>query len=371
MKPTDVEDEGEFDAEIVCDADENPGSTRNIETAQHPGLRVRTDLSDKKRNSTFGTGRQMLTDGGHVDSSTDADTTRERVTRYVNDSDITVFREADQHVVVIDEGTSRDNSVMRVPANRTATVAGETLWVIPSNWEPCFRVRERPVDKMVFRIPETSAIILVRLPHTDQGERTYEVEKIGSFYIRPANDIDAHAYDDAIAERRNQDESDADLVEALINFQRGWMQFSYEYRVRLQKEGEQTLIDEFYSSKVPTYDSWEICPWDEDQDYRLRDIVRDVSPSREYAEDIFMVLMESGALLHRPRMRVRISEYRDHWLGYEVQALIEAGCSPGEAIDYIAVDVRDEAVTSWANTRGVAESIIEENVATARAKLNE
>lgn len=49
--------------------------------------------------------------------------------------------------------------------------------------------------------------------------------------------------------------------------------------------------------------------------------------------------------------------------------LIERGCTPAEALDYYMAEVGPETQTSWAETRGVSQQAVSENVTKARDKL--
>lgn len=100
-----------------------------------------------------------------------------------------------------------------------------------------------------------------------------------------------------------------------------------------------------------------------------------VSPSNSaplslYTRFVVWLSSEEDVVSLRPDIQFTVEDRENLPVGYDVHSLIDAGCTPAEAVDYIMCGLRGEYPLSWARTRGVTKETVKENITTVEDLFN-
>ncbi|WP_128224984.1 hypothetical protein [Halobacteriaceae bacterium SHR40] len=283
---------------------------------------------------------------------------------------VSAFRDDDAHLIVIRERETDDVQLKRVPATRTAVVKHEKLWTIPSNWEERIRIRDEPADYLVCHIPESGVDVVVQMPGQNQAtDSQFRVEKFGTLEIEIADEPKYNRLHKAIVSLEAQDETPEEVVAALRTLAENWRTFTWKYTSHMRKWGHKAVWRYFTRDDVATVDSWVIDPWEGDRDITHL-IWESTGIGGEIRGQLVSRLLEAGVVSPCPEMHLKFEERRDSPVGYEMEALIEAGCAPTAAIDYVMVVLRGGSASAWARSRDVSEERVHEHISAVEETLD-
>lgn len=292
---------------------------------------------------------------------------------------------SDEHVVVINDGERYHNHIKTEPAERTRVVPGEKLWAIPDNWVPGMKISKDMIAYGRYWIPETERWVEVSIPTNDHvGDAWHSVQAVGELEVEPPIEV-GHRHDARkVLDKRikiaqtewgltdEQLQSERDVYDAILD---NWSVVEEGH-----KQGCEAVAgdpptgdrdDQFYSLGQ----DWEY----EEQVYlfRVEDAVkRACDTSREEWTDdhdttlseAISELREAEVLPYPYRVEIGIDESAVD-ADYYLSALVEAGCSAAEAMDYHAVEMVGRTQTEWADIRGVGQSTVSDNVNEAKREI--
>lgn len=288
------------------------------------------------------------------------------VRRYSADGTLYAYRDGGEHVVVSRGREAPHRWTKRVPAERTAVVEGEQLWTIPDNWTKKLTIRTGETSSAIYRIPGSGVDVLVSIPsNTYLIDAWYGVKKVGQMEISfDEDEVDG----DAFAEHIEGDTWDHPRFEEVLDtVNREFHRFERELVDDINEFAEEMFWDSVgdHEPVVENYSvraDYDIYPVDEPLN-RVFDFHPDLA--KPVTED----LRESGAVPYYPTLEVAVSSRKSLPEGFDATALVEAGCSPSEAVDYQMVEIVGKTPSEWADVRGTDESTVSTSVTEATRKL--
>ena len=293
---------------------------------------------------------------------------------YQADGNIYVYRDGDEHVIVSNGRDVSDKWTRRVPAERTHVAPGEQLWSIPSNWEQTYRIDGGDLHAWhVFRIPETGVEVEVSIPLKDHlVDAWYRVSAVGESVVEFASELDHEAARQTLDQADESGEYD-DLVinglRELVEKDYRWDSFVQAFEESINDWGPEALDPRRGRAPMVSIDGSN--PWGDH--YQIDDLLDDAIGAS--VDTDWDVLREVEQLLHEravpvsPAVTVSI-DTSGVWADYHIQALIQAGCSPAEAIDWFYVERVGMSQTEWAAQRDCDQSTVSGNVRQARWTLD-
>ncbi|MFC6720317.1 hypothetical protein ACFQHN_22580 [Natrialbaceae archaeon GCM10025896] len=258
----------------------------------------------------------------------------------------------------------------RVPAERRAVLQEQRLWRVPDNWERFARVaNEHGPDELLFYIPESGVyLVLLDLEHGGAARAGYRVETLGQLVVKTELP-DKSALTELLRRIENSDDDDiaTAVIDALQLLSKRWDHFESSYRMYYDKWSDERAWNAFKYHDDVIFESWSIEPWDNRQ--TVGHFIDEVCQSTpDVSRSVNDLLMEAGVVSPSPTVTISLQDRRFP-IGYRVQALVEAGCSPGEAVDYLIERFEDNIRASWESIREADESTTRENVRAARDAL--
>lgn len=323
-----------------------------------------------RRTSSVPSACELIPDGGRTTEADAIETSNEGIQQYAEGPFVSVVQDGDKHLIVrcsSDEGVE----MKRVPATREAVVQNEKLWTIPSNWDPTVRIRGEPNDTLVYIIPESGVSVVLEMLNEEQVyDERFRVKRFGHFRITIADEPDRSNLGNAFERLQAEDDLPEDLLDALKSVGNNWQKFDHRYRSYMRKWGTKAAGSVVDGETLAVVDSWRINPWREDQEIghiiwkaaRIEDGLRG---------RVANLLIEEDVVSLCPDIQLTVEDRENLPVGYDVQSLIDAGCTPAEAVDYIMCVLRGQSPRSWARTRGVTEETVEENITTVEGLLND
>ncbi|MCQ4334376.1 hypothetical protein KM295_13005 [Natronomonas sp. F2-12] len=324
-------------------------------------------------SNTDNTSTEAMTDGS-TETIRDSDEVRfsnDDVRHYSADGHLYAYRENDEHVVVSRGRESRDRWTKRVPAERDAVLAGEHLWTIPENWQHRVKIKG-PAEASygIYHIPESGVDVLVTVPNKTQlVDAWYGVKRVGTLNVTYDGGIAWDKLDTTIESIRDIEEISDDVVEALESLHCRRHKFERKYVKEIGRCGEDALVG--HTSGPVSIQQWTAEPWGDR--FQVDHLVRRVLDiDRETQETVVRILSEENIVPHYPLVRVDVEEDEGIPDGYWIRALVEAGVSAAEAIDYLITEhygLMTQA--NWADIRESEVSQISENVSCTKEKLSD
>lgn len=298
-----------------------------------------------------------------------------RVRKYSNpEGSVEAHREGDEHVVVSRGNEPRDRWEKRISAERTAVVEGEKRWTIPSNWEKKLTVKEDMINYGIYHIPETGVDVKVSESTNDHlVDCWYGVRQVGEFNVEYSSKNDKRLDQGALSRRPEEGVSKAaeGVLDTLANEDSyAWKKFVREY-----KKSVNMFAQEVYDSsiagrrnEVPRMSGWTFKPGGDT--WELQPIVKEACTiPREVTKEVASVLTSVSCCPLYPEFRVGVNTDGRLPEGYHITALIEAGCSTAEAVDYYQTEIVGRGQTEWAKVRNKDQSTISGNVSSAKRNL--
>lgn len=281
---------------------------------------------------------------------------------------------ADEHVIVSKGDEPRTRWTDRVPAERTRVVPGEQLWTIPDNWEQRVYSKRDDHGKGLYYIPETDVWVRVSIPTNNWlVDAWFGVQAVGDLAVDVDGELPHRSairrQADAVEERADGDEYTERLADALRTVARNWQAVRKGYAIELEYLRDERLAEHWSDGHALQVDrDWVY----ESQHYLFEpsrsiedmDLPDDVAPS-----DVVDELQYADLLPSRYRITLGIDESAVG-ADYYDRALIEAGCSPAEALDYRKVELDGLTQAVWAKERHRDASTISENISNAERILD-
>lgn len=303
-------------------------------------------------------------------SITEVRNNNDTVRYYEADGHLYAYRDADIHVVVSRGREPQTRWVTQTPADRRAVVAGEHLWTIPDNWNCRVTIDGVGVRQYaIYQIPETGVDVLLTVPNKNHlVDAWFNITRVGTLDV---------TYDDAVAwdelERtltqfRGDDTVDACVLDALETLNRRRRAFEREFARGVDMCAEENLFENAHKP-VPV-DEWTTEPWlgHYPTDRLLEDFLDIDGETRAGVTD---ALSLGGVVPTRPTVRVDVDDSGSRPDGYEIRALVEAGMSGAEAIDYLITEHHDLMTqTEWATRQDKTASAVNKNVSAAESRLS-
>lgn len=290
--------------------------------------------------------------------------------RRVVDSEVAAVASGEEYYVLMLDSESTGEWMKRVPGKRRAVLEGQRLWRIPDNWEYLVRITDaNEPDVILYEISENGMLVVVEdLEQSHRAETGYKVRKIGKLDYHLAKTPDKQAL---LRLLKRIDDGDIDVTqtveETLQTLFEHWHKFELQYEAYYNKWCCKQAWEALRSEEVTTLDSWSFDPWENDQ--IVNHCIANVRPvDREVCDVINELFFEAGVVGRSPNVELSI---RDEQLppGYRMQALIESGCSPEAAADYLIERFKDESYDSWDCVRETDSATVQRNVQAVRDTL--
>lgn len=283
------------------------------------------------------------------------------------------YRDDDEHVVVLD---GNESWTKRVPARRTATIPDERLWTIPDNWTKKLEIANNDGrEYAVFRIPETEVDLLVSTPvSVDANEAWYGVEAVGELRFSISDTLDQYGLSTGLTDLELEEDHNEDVLEALRRTERQWLTFKREYENYFEDNAPEAFWNEVKENdwddrdRTPRIDGRSIDLWEELNDVNSL-LVDALDIDEDISATVAELLVDVGAIPDVPTVELTVVENETLPDGFDLQALIEAGCSPDAAVDYAMVVRSEKSPHWWAAIRNVDPDVVGDNIREARQQL--
>lgn len=280
------------------------------------------------------------------------------------------YRNGDEHVIISNGSEPNTRWTKRVPAERDRLAPGEQLWTIPDNWEQRVHVTRESIAYGLYYNDDLDIWAKISIPtHDWLVDAWYAVKSVGELDVETADDLgdrsDALAVADDFEAAGHKD--DAEAFRTIAN---NWSEFEREQEMATDWVRSEGLWGSV-SGDVPVR-------LDEDWTAEFQQHIFKATNVLDQATDIddcdIPTARAVEELRHRDllpdpyRFRVGIDS-SDVSMQYHIRALVEAGCSPSEALDYHMVEVVGLSQTEWAEERGIEQPSVSANVSNADRTL--
>jgi hypothetical protein len=245
------------------------------------------------------------------------------------DSDIVNVAAVEDDYVLMFDSKSTGEWMIRVPKTRQAVMPDERFWTIPENWEKRLTVDSpyRP-EEILYSIPESGVFVVVEpLAQKLSRKAGYRVKSVGDLDItcRPPNH-------DRLETALGKHGVDVEVTNEIDQLIERWSEFEVKYLMQLIEDGRQYVMSAVTIRETPTVDSWYFDPWAGEREQKLSEIISSVC---DVDDDISKLLAgflaETGIAMQSAELTV--DEDTRLPPGYRVQAAVERGCAPGDAVD--------------------------------------
>ncbi|MFP9191121.1 hypothetical protein ACLI4Q_05580 [Natrialbaceae archaeon A-CW1-1] len=311
----------------------------------------------------------LVTDGGEEIRTHRNINSQRMVREYAADGSLYAYRDGDEHVVVAKGREPATKWTKRVPAERTAVVTGERLWTIPENWECRLVISESDSDDYgIYRIPEPDVHVLLYIPTRDPiTDGWYSVEAVGDVVVDCADEPISKALSSFLKGLETGDLVEREVLDALRTIERFWDTFERRYRKEVNRYAMDAFWDEFEGCRIG---NWSVDPWAEPvlTSHFLKEFC---GVDGRIASETGTLLDESDVIPAYPKVKVSVEDQRGLPEGFHMRALIEAGCSPVEAVDFMMVEILAESPSLWGATRGEDTSTIKKNINNVQQTITE
>ncbi|WP_135306345.1 hypothetical protein [Haloarcula amylovorans] len=314
---------------------------------------------------------EIVADGGETDirSKRDLGQSDELVREYSADGNLYAYREDGEHVVVSRGNEPATRWTKRTPAERTAVVPGQQLWTIPDNWDERARIKGNAEERYaIYSIPETGVDVLLQVAHKNHlVDAWHSIQSIGQLSVTYADSCDWDELADVIAAVQGIDAVDEFVVDALDRLARRSGRFEREFADAVDELAEDALFRSSHGDTV-RLDTWTSEPWGDTFD--VEDLVGDIlGIDGETLEGVMRELNEANIIPRYPTVRIDVDDGEGLPDEFYLRGLIQAGCSPPAAVDYLMTEIEGLSQTEWATERGKAQPSISNNVTKAERLL--
>jgi hypothetical protein len=354
---------------------DDSGYTDSITYVDRDPDKVRSELRD------YADDKERVADGGREDRNhTSARDKGELVRKYTTPpgNTLSAYRSDDgeHHIVVSDRSEPISEVEERVPAIVERPVPGQKLWTIPDNWEKRVHSTRENIAYGLFYIPESEVWAKVSIPTNDRvTEAWYRVKTVGALDINPVGELgskeDVRRFADKYKEQYDSEAVDED-VEAFLAVAINWHNVEEDLQLTIEWVKDEGLDQKQTGDQpISANSDWQI-EFHQDQIFRPGETLKQIMDFAGYSIPMSVVLDElrnADLLPSYYKFKLGIDD-SDVGMEYYIQGMTEAGASPTEAIDYYMVEVEDRTQTAWADTRGVNQSSVSNNVKEAIQKLS-
>lgn len=371
----DIEDETHECEECGDEFDSEHGLAvhQGIKHSDEEETETTTEDPTITESNTGDTTATAMTDGGteQIRDSNEVRHSDDEVRRYSADGHLYAYREGDEHVVVSRGNEPRTRWTKRVPAERDAVLTGEHLWTIPENWEHRVNIKGAAEARYaVYHIPETDVDVLVTVPNKNHlVDAWYGVKRVGTLSVKYDDEISWDELEETIEAVRDIDEVGNDVVQALETLHRRRRSFERQFAEGVDMYAEEALFER--SHEPVSVQEWTADPWGDI--FHVDDLVQDfLDLDNETRDAVLRELSDANVIPNYPTVRVDVEEEGGIPDGYDIRALVEAGSSGAETIDYLITEHYDLMTqTDWAAVRGKGSSAISKNVSGAKKELSD
>lgn len=295
--------------------------------------------------------------------------TDEEVRHYSADGLLYAYREGDEHIIVSQGNEPHTQWTKRVPAERDAVLAGEHLWTIPENWQHRVNIHSGgEAHDAIYYIPDTGVDVVVTVPSKDPlMDAWYGVKRVGTLTVTYDDKIDLKEVETTIKTSRDTKEISDDVLEALETVYRRRRRFEKKFVEEVERHAKEALFS--HAREPISVNGWTAEPWEDNFsiDYHVNNVLK---VDKETREAVLHVLSEANVVPRYPTVRVDVEEGEGVPEGYNILALVEAGVSGAESIDYLVTKHYDLMTeTDWAEVREKESDAINKAVSSANGKL--
>jgi len=316
---------------------------------------------------------ELVTDGGETDipSAQEVRNSDDAVRHYSADGHLYAYRDGDEHVVVSRGKEPSARWTRRVAAERKRVVPGQQLWTIPGNWRQVASIPRDALDYGIFSVPETSQYVTLSIPTNEYlVDAWYGVKAVGELTVTPVGNLGSRRDVQQIANEYAADGQEKD-AEAMREVASAWGAVEKELEAAVEwvrNEG----IDQMRpgDQPLPTNSDWTI-EFARDRVYRPGEVLTRETDIEDYEVPLDVVLKEL-------RDRAGLPSYYKFKVGvdgsgrtmqHDVRALIEAGCSPRQALDYYMTEFKGLSQSTWADECGRAQPSVSKSVSEGESCL--
>lgn len=322
-------------------------------------------------SNTGETNTMAMTDGGTDDirDSREVRHSDDEVRRYSADGHLYAYRDGDEHVVVSRGNDPGRRWTKRVPAERDAVLPNQHLWTVPENWDHRVNINGAAEARYaIYHIPATDVDVLVTVPNKNRlVDAWYGVQCVGTLTVTYDDDIGWNELAETIETVRDSEDVSDDVVHALETLHRRRQSVERTFAERVNTYAEEALFERAHEPL--SLDGWTVDPWGDS--FHVDDLMQDVLDlDNETRDGVLYELSAATVIPQYPTVRVDVEERAGIPDGYDIRALVEAGASGAETIDYLITEHYDLMTqTDWAGVRGKGSSAISKNVSGAKNEL--
>jgi len=280
------------------------------------------------------------------------------------------YRDGDEHVIISNGSEPNTRWTDRVPAERDRLAPGEQLWTIPDNWEQRVHVTRETIAYGLYYNADLDIWAKISIPTNNWlVDAWYAVKSVGELDVETAGDLgsqsDVLAAADDFAEAGHKD--DAEAFREIAN---NWPEFEREQGMAADWVRSEGLWDSVSGDvSVQLDEDW--TAEFQQHIFKATNVLEQATDIDEYdipAREAVEELRRRDLLPNPYRFRVGIDPSSVD-MTYHVRALVEAGCSASEALDYHMVENEGMSQTDWATERSIDQSTVSGNVSDAKREL--
>jgi hypothetical protein len=316
---------------------------------------------------------KALADGGtdHIRGTDEVRHTDDEVRRYSADGYLYAYREGNEHVIVSRGNEPATRWTKRVPSERNAVIPGEHLWCIPENWNHRVSIRGAAEARYaIYYIPETDVDVLLTVPNKNYlVDAWYGVKRVGELSVTYDDQIAWGQLETLIENARDSTEVSDDATKALETLYRRRHQFDQEFTDAVNMHAEDALFERAH--EPVSVREWTTDPWGDvfHVDYQLKEFL---DLDNETRDEVLENLRVQNVIPYYPTVRVDVEDGKAIPNGYNIRAIVEAGASGAESVDYLITEYYDLMTqTDWAQVRDKSPSAISKNVSGAKRRLSD
>lgn len=349
--------DSQYDTQRVEEAEEQTGFDEKVGTASHE----------------TGTNNKSVVDGGVVVRDFDGIQGSDdivRTYRAPGGGHLYAYRGDDKkHHIVVSRGEKLGSHwEQRVPATQEYALPGQKVWTIPDNWKRCVYSERDSITYALFLIPESFTWAKVLIPTNDQlSDAWYCIKKVGDLNVGPVGNIGT-TYD--VYQLADEYEQYMQMKALLREVADNWNAVVEDLQSATTRVHDSLVTLESDEQPIYADDDWQITFY-EDRFFRPLEVLDTQIHLSEHEITWLTVLEELRYAEILPScysFALSISDNSTD-MEYYLRALLEAGASPAEAVDYYMLKIDEMVPEIWAKNRDVAPSIVEKNVEQAKSNL--
>ncbi|MEZ3117926.1 hypothetical protein RYH80_18575 [Halobaculum sp. MBLA0147] len=285
---------------------------------------------------------------------------------------VCAWREDDQHVVRL-MGTEPGQDWTRAyPAQRTHVFPGEKMWTIPDNWEHQLTIRgadSRAWD--LYHIPKSGVDVkILKTDNVHPADAWVQVKTVGELKVEWVGSWHWENTKAAVETAREIHGAHSPVVDSIEQLKKLSYRVEQEYDAAVTPHAKEGLFDCLGPGRMMdgwTFDNWRV-GWTESLEEVLLEVLDGTRETRKAVQEI---LIKEDVVSVYPEVRPSIiSEGLPD--DYRIRSLIQAGCSPSEAVDYLIArsdSPHDVTQAEWADERRVSQPTVSDNIRAAEATL--